>query len=332
MENTILSTSPTPQTLEAGFIQTYLANADTIRAELSAGLTASQAFTSPKYLYDELGSKLFEAICELPEYYPTRTEAGIFNVHLGGIAKSIGDGVTLIDLGASNCAKAARLFPLLRPKQYVPIDISVNHLRDAVADLQQRFPNVAMMGVGLDFSSALDLPGAVRREKRLFFYPGSSIGNFTPQEALAFFRRLRGACDADGGLLIGVDLLKDKSILDAAYDDSLGVTAAFNLNLLRHLNALLGADFDVRDWRHRGFFNAERGRVEMHLEARRDLLVIWPGGKRRFVQGERIHTENSYKYDPEKFVDLLAQAGFGDARLWTDAREWFAVIHARAVR
>jgi dimethylhistidine N-methyltransferase len=332
MENTILSTSPSLQTLETGFIQTYLANADTIRAELSAGLLAPQAFTSPKYLYDALGSKLFEVICELPEYYPTRTEAGIFNMHLSSIVKSVGRGVTLIDLGASNCAKAARLFPLLQPAQYVPIDISVNHLRDAVADLQQRFPQVAMMGVGLDFSSALDLPDAVRREKRLFFYPGSSIGNFTPQDALAFFRRLRGACDANGSLLIGVDLLKEKSILDAAYDDSLGVTAAFNLNLLRHLNQLLGADFDVGDWQHRGFFNAEQGRVEMHLEARRDLCVNWTGGQRRFVQGERIHTENSYKYDPEKFLDLLEQAGFGEARVWTDAREWFAVIHARAVR
>ena len=315
----------------AEFIQTYRANADALCAELSAGLLAPQAFTSPKYLYDALGSKLFEAICELPEYYPTRTEAGIFSAHLSEIAQATGVGPTLIDLGAGNCAKAARLFSTLQPAQYVPVDVSVDFLRDTVGHLRQRFPHIEMTGLGLDFSSALDLPDAVRRDKRLFFYPGSSIGNFTPDEALAFFHRLRAACDTDGGLLIGVDLIKDKAILDAAYDDALGVTAAFNLNLLLHLNQLLGADFNVRDWRHLGFFNLEKSRIEMYLEARADLTVTWPGAQRRFLAGERIHTENSYKYAPQTFLNLLAQAGFGDAHLWTDARGWFAVIHARAV-
>ncbi len=315
---------------QATFIQTYRANTDGLRAELSAGLLAPQAFTSPKYLYDALGSKLFEAICELPEYYPTRTEADIFNSYLSEIAQAVGVDATLIDLGAGNCAKAARLFSTLQPAQYVPIDVSVDFLRDAVAQLQQRFPHIKMTGLGLDFSNALDLPDAVRREKRLFFYPGSSIGNFTPDETGTFLRRLRAACAADGGLLIGVDLIKDKSILDAAYDDALGVTAAFNLNLLLHLNQLLGADFDVRDWRHLGFFNMERNRIEMYLEARADVIVTWPGTSRRFAAGERIHTENSYKYTVETFLSLLAQAGFGDARCWTDARGWFAVIHARA--
>jgi dimethylhistidine N-methyltransferase len=325
---------PTPVIRDAShaeFIQPYQANADALRTELSAGLLAPQAFTSPKYLYDALGSKLFEAICELPEYYPTRTEAGIFRTYLSEIAQAVGVGVTLIDLGAGNCAKAARLFSTLQPTQYVPVDVSVDFLRDAVGQLQQRFPHIVMTGLGLDFSSALDLPDAVRRDKRLFFYPGSSIGNFTPDQALAFFHRLRAACDIDGGLLIGVDLIKDQAILDAAYDDALGVTAAFNLNLLLHLNQLLGADFKLRDWRHVGFFNAEKNRIEMYLEARADVSVTWPGAQRRFLAGERIHTENSYKYLPETFLSLLAQAGFGDARLWTDARGWFAVIHARAI-
>ena len=316
--------------MHAEFIQTYRANTDALRTELSAGLLASQAFTSPKYLYDALGSKLFEAICELPEYYPTRTEAEIFSACLSEIAQAVGVDTTLIDLGAGNCAKAARLFTTLQPAQYVPIDVSVDFLRDAVGQLQQRFPQIKMTGLGLDFSSALDLPDAVRRAKRLFFYPGSSIGNFTPDDTVAFLCRLRAACDADGGLLIGVDLIKNKPILDAAYDDALGVTAAFNLNLLLHLNQLLGADFDVRDWRHLGFFNAEQSRIEMYLEARVDLTVTWPGTSRRFAAGERIHTENSYKYAVETFLDILAQAGFGDARCWTDARGWFAVIHARA--
>lgn len=320
---------------QAGFIslghkQDDDANA-TIRAELSAGLLAAQAFTSPKYLYDVLGSKLFEAICVLPEYYPTRTEAAIFDRHLNEIAQSIGRGGTLIDLGAGNCAKAAKLFPVLQPSQYVPIDISADHLRDAVKDLQQRFPQIAMLALGQDFSSELNLPETVHARKRLFFYPGSSIGNFSPDEALALLGRLRAASGSDGGILIGVDLLKDTAVLDAAYDDALGVTAAFNLNLLRHLNVLLGSDFDVRDWCHRGFFNALEGRVEMHLEARKEVQVNWTGGTRHFAAGERIHTENSYKYQPEAFLQLLERAGFGKARIWTDERHWFALVHASAV-
>jgi dimethylhistidine N-methyltransferase len=298
---------------------------DVIRDELVAGLRAPCASTSPKYLYDALGSKLFEAICELPEYYPTRTEAAIFERHGAEIAGSVGAGATLIDLGAGNCAKAARLFPVLSPSQYVPVDISADFLHAAVAQLARQFPAIAMLPLGRDFSSTLDLPAAVSRNRRLFFYPGSSIGNFHPDEALAFLRRLRAA---DGDLLIGVDLVKDHAVLDAAYDDALGVTASFNLNLLNHLNRLLGADFNLREWRHRGFFNAQESRVEMHLEARRDTVVRWSGGERRFGEGERIHTENSYKYTPGSFADLLRSAGYEPARTWTDAREWFMVSHA----
>jgi dimethylhistidine N-methyltransferase len=326
-----MSIIPSSESLIAEFIQCYWTDAEAIRAELSAGLLATQAFTSPKYFYDSLGSKLFEAICELPEYYPTRTEAEIFSTNLSAIAKAAGVGATLIDLGAGNCAKAARLFAALQPAQYVPVDVSVEFLRDAVGQLQQRFPHIEMTGMGLDFSSTLDLPAAVKKEKRLFFYPGSSIGNFTPEDALAFFHRLRAACNNDGGLLIGVDLIKEKHILDEAYDDALGVTAAFNLNLLLHLNHMLGADFKVRDWRHVGFFNVEKNRIEMYLEARTKLTVTWPGASRRFEKGERIHTENSYKYTPETFLSLLTQAGFGEAKMWNDANKWFAVIHARAM-
>ena len=300
-------------------------------ADIGAGLQARHAFTSPKYLYDALGSKLFEAICELPEYYPTRTEAGIFARHGADIAHAAGAGSTLIDLGAGNCAKAASLFPLLHPAQYVAVDISYDFLREALERLQQRFPHIEMTGLGLDFSSRLELPGTVRIEQRLFFYPGSSIGNFAPQQAIAFLQRLRANSLDDGALLIGVDLVKDDAVLDAAYDDALGVTAAFNLNLLRHLNHLLGADFDVRQWQHRGFYHAAERRVEMHLEARSDLTVTWQGGRRSFEKGERIHTENSYKYTQAAFVGLLEQAGFRAAQVWTDPAQWFAVIYARVI-
>jgi dimethylhistidine N-methyltransferase len=306
------------------------ASAETIR-EIAAGLLARDAWTSPKYLYDALGSKLFEAICELPEYYPTRTEAGIFDEHGEDMARAIGAGSTLIDLGAGNCAKAAGLFPLLKPAQYVAIDISYDFLQEALIRLQQRFPHIDMQGLGLDFSTGLDLPRSVRAEHRVFFYPGSSIGNFAPDQAIDFLKQLR-ANAAGGGLLIGVDLIKDSAVLDAAYDDAIGVTGAFNLNMLRHLNRLMGADFDVRQWQHRGFFNAEESRVEMHLEAREALTVTWQGGRREFARGERIHTEDSYKYTRAGFVGLLEQAGFSAAQVWTDPAGWFAVVHARAIQ
>jgi dimethylhistidine N-methyltransferase len=300
-------------------------------AELHAGLVAKQAWISPKFLYDALGSKLFEAICELPEYYPTRTEASVFERHGADIARTAGAGTTLIDLGAGNCAKAASLFPLLRPRQYVAVDISTEFVSDAIERLRQRFPQVDMCACGLDFSQRFELPNGVNEGRRLYFYPGSSIGNFTPDEATAFLRRVRAQCGDDGGLLIGIDLDKDPAVLDAAYDDELGVTAAFNLNLLRHVNRLAGTDFDLRQWRHHGFFNAAAGRVEMHLEATRAQLVQWRGGARAFAQGERIHTENSYKYRPADAIALLERGGFEATRIWTDPQRWFAVIHAQAI-
>jgi len=300
-------------------------------ADIVDGLLAPHASTSPKYLYDSLGSKLFEAICELPEYYPTRTEAAIFARHGAAIADAVGIGSTLIDLGAGNCAKAASLFPLLRPSHYVPIDISRDFLNGAVAQLRQRFPQIEMTALGLDFSSSFTLPASVRAEHRVFFYPGSSIGNFAPHAAVAFLRGLRDNGMSDGGLLIGVDLIKDSAVLDAAYDDAIGVTAAFNLNLLRHLNHLLGADFDVAQWRHVAFFNTVLNRIEMHLEARCALTVSWPGGERDFARGERIHTEDSYKYTRNGFAALLRDAGFAVNAVWTDDAEWFAVVHATAI-
>ena len=207
--------------------------------------------------------------------------------------------------------------------------MSVDFLRDSMSQLQRDFPHLEMLGIGIDFSSGLRLPDAVRRENRLFFYPGSSIGNFTPEESLAFLAGIRAHC-AGGGLLIGVDLIKSESILQPAYDDALGVTAAFNLNLLNNLNALIGSDFSVGDWRHHAAFNTALSRIEMHLEARRDIMVHWPGGARRFAQCERIHTENSYKYALEDFEALLRRAGFREVRAWTDERDWFALCHAAA--
>jgi dimethylhistidine N-methyltransferase len=301
------------------------------RAELVAGLSQPTARISPKFFYNALGSKLFEAICQLDEYYLTRAEAEIFDLHEAAIKSAAGAGCTLIDLGAGNCAKAARLFPALRPRQYVPVDISVDFLEQAVGRLRAAHPEIPMQAVGLDFSENFILPAQVRKERRLFFYPGSSIGNFTPLQAAKCLGRLRAAGGADGAVLMGIDLVKDGATLEAAYDDGLGVTAAFNLNALRHVNGILQSDFEVRDWRHKALFNAAHSRIEMYLEARKALTVSWPGGQREFLKGERIHTENSYKYTEERFTDLLAQSGFGETQCWTDARHSFLVCYARAI-
>jgi dimethylhistidine N-methyltransferase len=237
-------------------------------------------------------------------------------------------GRALIDLGAGDCRKAGRLFAALQPRRYVAVDISADYLRDALAELQRRHPAVEMHGVGIDFSQSLVLPAALVDAPLTVFFAGSSIGNFTPDDARAFLSRAR-ALGPDASLLIGVDLVKDPAVLEAAYDDALGVTAAFNLNLLRHLNRLLGADFDVRDWQHVARFDPVASRIEMHLQARRALNVRWPGGDRDFSAGERVHTENSYKYRRSDFESLLRDAGYGRIQAWTDEREWFAVFAAR---
>lgn len=305
------------------------ANAEANRAELATGLLAASSMIAPKFLYDALGSRLFAAITELPEYYPTRTEAAIFKAQQAVIAEVIGTGRTLVDLGAGNCEKAASLFPALRPARYVAVDISTDYLAAALDYLQFRHPELAILGIGMDFSAEFSLPVDVGSESPLVFYPGSSIGNFTPSAAEAFLRRVRTAT-AGGGLLIGVDLVKPLTILEPAYDDALGVTAAFNRNMLTVVNHLLEADFKVADFRHIAFFNAAASRIEMHLEAVRDVVVCWPGATRRFNQGERIHTENSYKYEIEDFAALLQRAGYGQTRYWTDARGWFALFWAEA--
>jgi L-histidine N-alpha-methyltransferase len=310
------------------FIQSWFEDAEAARSATRSALTAGHASVAPKFFYDSLGSHLFEAITELPEYYPTRTEAAIFAAHGAEMAERIGSGMALVDLGAGNCAKAAALFPLLEPTRYIAVDISVDFLREALRRLQREHPQIAMSGLGQDFATTLEIPPELLDGARpVFFYPGSSIGNFTRPEALAFLRRLREHADG-GGLLIGVDLVKPKEILEAAYDDALGVTAAFNRNVLEHLNRLIDSDFDPRQWRHVAFYDEAQARIEMHLEARESLSVTWPGGSRRFDAGERIHTENSCKYTVEGFAALLVEAGFSATRHWTDERGWFAVFWA----
>jgi dimethylhistidine N-methyltransferase len=302
------------------FFRIGLARADEQQRELLQGLRAAQASIAPKFFYDVLGSRLFEAICELPEYYLPRAEREILDSHAAEIAAAVGPGCTLIDLGAGNCEKAERLFDLLRPAQYVAVDISAEFLRMSLDRLQHRHPQLEIIGVVQDFSRGLVLPEVVRTHRRLFFYPGSSIGNFTPQEARAFVSRIQVLCGDDGKMILGVDLVKDRATVEAAYDDALGVTAAFDLNLLNNVNRMLGSDFDVRDWRHVAFFNDREARIEMHLEAREEVSVRLPDGPRVFRAGERIHTENSHKAPvnaPQAFLGL-------SGAVWRDRRNYFA--------
>jgi len=304
-----------------------------LAAEAAAGLQARPARLPPKFFYDALGSRLFDAITELPEYYPTRTEAAILAEHRAGITAAVhaavGRGATMVDLGAGSCTKAAGLFAAFEPARYVAVDISADYLQGTLQRLQQLHPAVEMVGVGMDFSARLALPLDLIHGPALLFYPGSSIGNFAPAPALRLLREAHAAAQG-GALLIGVDCVKPTDVLESAYDDALGVTAAFNLNLLRHLNRLLGSDFDVRQWRHVALFNRAESRIEMHLEARQSITVRWPGGERDFDAGERIHTEDSYKWQPADFQALLHDAGFRHVEQWSDPLGWFSVMLARA--
>jgi L-histidine Nalpha-methyltransferase len=297
--------------------------------DITRGLSQRPACISPKYFYDQQGSELFEEITRLPEYYPTRTETALMQQHADSIARAVGPGRTLIELGAGNCQKARTLCRLVQPACFVGVDISADFLQAAVQGLRDDFPGLDARAVGGDMTQGVVLPGDIPRNGRLVFYPGSSIGNFDPPHALGLLTHMRELIDRDGGLLIGIDLPKDVDVLEAAYDDAAGVTAAFNRNVLTHVNRLIGSDFDVHQWQHRAFFNQAESRIEMHLEALSDAEVRWPGGARRFDQGERIHTENSYKYPLPVFTDMLARAGFSQAEAWTDDRGWFAVLHAR---
>ncbi len=299
--------------------------------ELRRGLQLEQAAIPPKFFYDRLGSALFTSICELPEYYPTRTEAAIIDRSINDLCARLPQSSTLIDLGAGDCGKAARLLPHLNPAQYVAIDISSDFVRAALERLGREFPGIDLLGLGMDFSRELRLPASVAAQRRVFHYPGSSIGNFSRTEAARFLGQLRRSVDTDGGLLIGVDLIKSPSLLVPAYDDALGVTAAFNLNVLNHVNRLISSDFKVQDWQHVAVFNETKGCIEMYLQARERVLVRWSGSERMFERGERIHTENSHKYLPESFDQLLFEAGFKTDRFWTDEQGWFGVFYARPV-
>lgn len=295
--------------------------------KLKEGLRACPAHVEPKYFYDELGCALYAAICQLDEYYPTRTERAIFQQHRQEITDALGKVGTFVDLGAGDCCKALGWLPFIAPQRYLAVDIAAPSLETSLANMAAEFPETEMVGLVTDFSQTLEIPAHLLAGRVTLFYPGSSIGNFTPDAATRFLREMRHLTEG-GGLLIGVDAKKEKSRLDAAYADELGVTAAFNLNVLRHINRLIGSDFQEQNWRHVGAYNETLGRVEMHLESATGQTVMIDGVPRAFQAGERIHSENSYKYGREEFAGMLKAAGFGQVQVWTDRDQAFWVMYA----
>ena len=296
---------------------------------LIAGLRASPASIPPRYFYDPLGCALYAAICELPEYYLTRTEHAIFDTHRADIARAVGRGRQFVDLGAGDCRKGTEWLDWILPSRYVAVDIAEDAIGAALARMAPQYPAIEMLGIVTDFAGGLDLQRDLSDAPVTFFFPGSSIGNFTPDEALRFIAQIRCHCSAPGsGLLIGVDTVKPAERIEAAYADSLGVTAAFNRNALSHVNRVLGSDFVAAEWAHVAFYDAAAGRIEMHLEAASPQRVLLAGEARDFAAGERIHTENSCKYAPDDFAALLGRAGFRGVRRWQDPAGDFAVFHA----
>jgi dimethylhistidine N-methyltransferase len=291
------------------------------KAAILSGLAAARPYIEPRYFYDPLGCALYEAITRLPEYYPTQTEIGLLNTNASAIASAVGPGAQMIDLGSGDSIKAGLLLPALRPSGYVAVDIARSAIEAALPRLLKTAPQVQYCGVVTDFANVLEVGDVLSPAQRLFFYPGSSIGNFDPAAAQAFVERIRDHCRAGKDwLLIGVDSVKDSERLTLAYDDPLGVTAAFNLNVLRHVNAIAHTNFDVRDWQHIGVFNEGASRIEMEVEARRDVIVKVGERTIPYAKGSRIHTENSYKYTRERFTELLSAAGFDVAHYFTDTR------------
>jgi dimethylhistidine N-methyltransferase len=301
-------------------------------ADVLDGLTRPHKSLPCKYFYDERGSALFDRICELPEYYPTRTELGILRRHAPAMAEALGPLCLVVEYGSGSSTKTSLLLePLERPAAYVPVDISREHLLRSAAALARRHPGLRVIPVCADFTQPFSLPRVPNARRRVAYFPGSTIGNFAPPEASKFLAGVAAQCGAGGALLIGVDLRKSRSILEPAYDDSQGVTAEFNRNLLRRINRELGADFDGGAFDHRAFWNAEEGRVEMHLVSRRAQVVQLAGRRIPLAPGETIHTENSHKYDLAGFAELARSAGFEVERVWTDPARLFSVQLLRGV-
>lgn len=300
-----------------------------MRGEVLAGLGARPKRLSPKYFYDERGSALFEQITRLPEYYLTRTEMGLFDRHLGDIAGALGDGCCVVEYGSGSTQKIRKLLERLVPAAYVPVDISGEHLRAQAAALHADFPWLDVLPTCADFTATFELPEPVRGMPRVGFFPGSSIGNFEPDGAAAFLRNARETLGAGSRMLVGVDRKKDAARLERAYDDAGGITARFNRNVLHHINERLDGTFDPDAFDHEARYDADAGCIRMFLRSRREQTVQVAGATFDFAAGEPIHTENSFKYDPDEFAALAHRGGFEVDTWWTDDERLFALFLLR---
>jgi dimethylhistidine N-methyltransferase len=296
-----------------------------LRDEALLGFAAKSKQISPKFFYDRRGSELFEQICEQPEYYPTRTEELILARAANDIAGIAGQDANLVELGSGASRKVRLLLEAMHPSSYLGIDISEDFLLASTRRLAADYPWLEVHASCADFSQPMSLPDGFDGTHPLAFFPGSSIGNFSPAEALAFLRNLHRLLPARGGLLVGVDLVKDRELLEAAYNDEAGVTAAFNLNLLQRIRRELDSDIDPERFIHHAFFNEAESRIEMHLISPQAQDVTIEGRRFHFARGESLHTENSYKYTPASFRDLAGSAGFEAVAMWSDPRELFSV-------
>jgi len=296
-------------------------------AEIIAGLKQTPKRMPPKYFYDQRGSQLFDQITRLPEYYPTQTEVSIMVDNLDEIVQLIGPNASLIEFGSGSSTKTHILLENLRElAAYVPVDISRDHLLEAAEGIAARYPNIEVLPVCADFTRPFGLPDpAVTPIKNVVFFPGSTIGNFSPEDAQELLDTISQEAKKGGALLIGVDLKKDRNVLERAYNDSSQVTAAFNLNMLTRMNRELEADFDIDAFEHRAVYNELKGRIEMHLVSLRQQTVAVNGELLDFDDGEYILTECSHKYSPEEFARLAGPAGFEVARVWTDPERLFSV-------
>jgi len=298
------------------------------RQEILRGLQRKPQKTTPAmYLYDERGSELFERITELEEYYLTRTEQAIMWKAAGDIRRRLGPQCLVIEYGSGNSAKTRRLLDCLdEPAGYVPLDISRDFLLKSAEDLAADYPELEVAPVCADFLGEFEVPDtSVTPRRRVVFFPGSTIGNFSPKAAVRCMRGIAQRCGPEGGALIGVDLKKDVAVLRPAYDDAEGVSAAFNLNILRRINCELGADFDLHAFVHQIRYNEVESRIEMHIESLEDQVVYVGRTAIAFRKGETIHTESSYKYDLATFARVAGEAGLKVERVWTDERKWFSV-------
>jgi dimethylhistidine N-methyltransferase len=301
---------------------------DEFRAAVLAGLRQGEKSLPCKFFYDAEGSRLFDKICELPEYYPTRTECRILEDHAGAIAKLVGSHARLVEFGSGAGVKIRLLLSALdRPAGYVPVDISRLHLLAAASSLAKDFPHLAIAPICADYTLPFDIPAPTGRAptSTIGFFPGSTIGNFTPQEAHAFLASARKLLGPGSSMIVGVDLRKEEAVLVRAYDDAAGVTAAFNLNLLRRINRELMGTFQLDQFVHSARWNGGLGRMEMHLISRRAQTVEIGRDRFTFKEGETIHTENSHKYTIAQFQDLARSAGYEPRAVWTDAAELFSV-------